>query len=60
MLESTVFNNWYYGTGYDSIDKDKINIGVFNPAGIKQLLVHPEVDLKIVYVRAADKTRLLR
>ena len=25
MLEHTIFNNWYYGTGYDSLNKDKIN-----------------------------------
>ena len=32
MLEATCFNNWFYGTSYDSLSKSKINIGVFNPA----------------------------
>ena len=37
MLEYTIFNDWYYGTGLESIDKSKINIGVFNPAGVEDL-----------------------
>ena len=31
MLEFTRFNNWWYGTGYDSVRGDGVvNIGVFN------------------------------
>ena len=37
MLEATNFNNWFYGTSIDSLNKDKINVGVFNPAGINCL-----------------------
>lgn len=59
MLESTIFNNWYYGTSKDSVVEDAINIGVFNPAGIKTLLDNPEVELKIVYVWRPAKLRLL-
>lgn len=60
MFEYTEFNNWYYGTDKSSINNHKINIGVFNPQGIKFLINNPEVDVKVVWVRAADKTRLLR
>jgi hypothetical protein len=59
MLESTMFNNWYYGTSKDSIDEDKINIGVFNPAGITRLLQNEEVDLMVVYIYRPAKLRLL-
>ena len=60
MLEHTIFNNWYYGTGYDSLNKDKINIGVFNPAGVRALRDREDCDISVYYVRAADKTRLMR
>lgn len=60
MLEATCFRDWFYGTSLDSLDKNKINIGVFNPDGIRLLLDCPEVELTIFYVRASAKTRLLR
>ena len=60
MLEATVFNNWCYGTSYDSLDVNKVNIGVFNPAGIEALMEHKNIFIVCYYVRAADKQRLLR
>ena len=60
MLECTVFNDWFYGTSYDSVRSDCINIGVFNPTGVESLLARPDVDVKVVRVVAEDKTRLLR
>lgn len=60
MLEWTNFNNWYYGTSKDSLSEDKINVGVFNPAGIKQLIGNTDIAIKVFYVRAPDKERLLR
>ena len=60
FVESTTFNNWHYGTRYDDLDPDRTNIGVFNPAGIKALAANPNIDLTIVYIKASDKTRLLR
>ena len=35
MLEAAVFNDWCYGTAYDALDLNTINIGVFNPTGIE-------------------------
>ena len=60
MFEYTEFNGWMYGTSKDSIVKDKINIGVFNPEGIRSLISHNELDVFVVRVRASAKTRLLR
>lgn len=60
MLEATEFRNWYYGTSIDQLDKDKINIGVFNIAGIEALLEDKRLDIFPVLVYASDKTRLLR
>lgn len=60
MLEATVFNEWHYGTMESSLSKEKINIGVFNPDGVRALLEDNNIDLTIFYVRASDKTRLIR
>lgn len=60
MLECTVFNDWFYGTSYDSVRSDCVNIGVFNPTGVESLLARPDVDVKVIRVVAEDKTRLIR
>lgn len=60
MIEVACFNNWFYGTGYESLRSDCINIGVFNPEGVESLLVAKDIEIKVFYVRAADKERLLR
>lgn len=60
MLETTSFNNWYYGTSIDSLSDDKINIGVFNPDGIMSLLKDDRIELEIYYITAKGKTRLIR
>jgi guanylate kinase len=60
MLECTVFNDWFYGTSYDSVRSDCVNIGVFNPAGVEALEARGDVELYVVWVTASKKTRLLR
>ena len=61
MLEFTKFNNWWYGKSYDSLRSDRVvNVGVFNPSGVRQLLDREDCDVIVFWVRAADKTRLLR
>ena len=60
MLEWTVFNNWYYGTGIKSINPNNINIGVFNPAGIKNLLKNENLDIKVYRITCSEKTRIIR
>ena len=56
MLEYTSFRDWLYGTSYDSVVKDKINIGVFNPDGILSLLNRNDIDLQVIRITARDKT----
>ena len=60
MLEATVFNDWCYGTSLDSLDSTKVNIGVFNPAGIESLMTHSNIYVVVYYVRTSDKNRLIR
>lgn len=60
MIESSCFNGWYYGTSYESLKQDKINIGVFNPEGIRSFLKRPDVKLTVYYIAASPKKRLLR
>lgn len=60
MLEATNFNSWFYGTSYDSLRSDCINIGVFNPAGIESIILSPNVQVLVFYIKAKGKERLLR
>lgn len=60
MLEATEFNGWHYGTDSQSLTVDKINIGVFNPEGVRCLQEDENIELYVFYVRAAGKQRLLR
>lgn len=61
MLEFTQFNNWWYGTGYDSVRSDSvINIGAFNPAGVRQLLDRQDCNVTVYWITTPDKQRLYR
>ena len=60
FVETASFNGWHYGTRYEDLRLDRINVGVFNPTGIKSLAAQDNILLHIVYVKASDKTRLLR
>ncbi len=60
FLETTSFNGWHYGTRLGDLRLDCPNIGVFNPTSLKLLAAQDNISLKIVYVKASDKTRLLR
>lgn len=60
MIEATCFNDWMYGTEYAVLDKDKINIGVFNPEGIETLMLDNKLDIYAYYVDVAAKERLIR
>ena len=60
FVEETEFNNWHYGTRYEDLDPDHVNVGVFNPAGIRALATNEDIELSVVYVKASAKTRLLR
>lgn len=61
FIEKANFNGWHYGTRWEDLNKEKINIGAFNPEGVYALWkLQDRIDLQIIYVRAADKIRLLR
>lgn len=60
MLEVSIFNNWIYGTNLDALDKEKVNIGVLNIQGIHSLMERDDIELRVFYVQASDKNRLMR
>lgn len=60
FLEIASFNGWYYGIYRDTVYQNKINIGVFNPTGIYNLLDNEDIDLTVYYITTNGKTRLLR
>ena len=60
FLELTKFRDWYYGTRYSDLDPDKINIGVFNPEGIRNLLKSDKLNIKVFWIKAPAKERLIR
>lgn len=60
MFEKANFNGWWYGTGMQGLNKDKINIGIFNPAGVRQMLQHPEIEARVFEIVCDDKIRLMR
>lgn len=61
-LEYAEFRGWTYGTLKFSLQNNKINIGVFNISGVKQLLQLPIEEYLIIpiHVLCSDKERLLR
>ena len=60
MLEATSFNDWFYGTPIDELDKNYINVGVFNIQGIECLLGDSRLDVLPVMVEVGDVIRLKR
>ena len=59
MLEASYFNGWWYGTSRDALVPG-LNIGVFNPEGIRNLLKYDDIDLHIYRLMVEPKTRLIR
>lgn len=60
IFEAVVFNGWHYGTKYDSLDEDKVNIGCFSQESIEIMLEDNNLKVYPVLICASDKTRLLR
>lgn len=60
MLEYTTFNNWGYGTSIDSLAPNRINVGVFNPEGVRALKKNDNIKEVIISIIASDKIRLMR
>ena len=60
MVEACDFRDWFYGTELKALSPDRVNVGVFNPDGIRALSEDGRVDLMVVYVIAKDKVRIMR
>ncbi len=60
IIEATVFNDWCYGTSTSNLDNNKLNIGVFNPEAVGILRDNVLIHLKLIYIEANNKDRLLR
>lgn len=61
MLEATCFNDWFYGTSIDALDKEKMNLCVLNPAGVESMLQYnKQISLTVFYIQATEKERLIR
>ena len=60
MIEACDFRDWFYGTELRALDKDKINIGVFTPDGVRALLEDSRIDLYVLYIISPDKERIIR
>ena len=60
MLEATSFRDWFYGTSLNELDKDKINVGVFNIDGLEILMKDPRLIVYPVWVLAPGIIRLKR
>lgn len=60
ILVTSVFNNWHYWTVKDSLDKNKINVGIFNIYEIENLLRDSRLEVLPIYIQCFDKIRLLR
>lgn len=60
FLEFQEFRGWLYGTRYQDLSFDKINIGVFNPDGLCDLIYSKVGKIHIIYLVTDDKTRLIR
>ena len=60
ILEYTEFRGWLYGTQLSSLDRNKINIGVFNLNGMKSLLEDQRLDILPIYINVPPKIRLER
>lgn len=59
MLEYTKFNGWYYGTALIDLNSNKINVGVFNPEGIYNLLNAKNIVTSVYEVECKDDIKRL-
>ena len=60
IIDQTCFNGWYYGTKISDLNDDKINIGVFNPAGANQIIKNANFDVKVIQLKVDPVKRMQR
>ena len=59
MIEATSYNDWFYGTTIESLDPEKINVGVYNPDSLPCILEDPRLIVLPIYIYATPKDRLM-
>lgn len=59
FIQYADFNHWYYGTDINEL-YSPVNIGVFSPRAVAQLLDCEDIQVSIFYITASDKARLMR
>lgn len=61
MIAATSFNNWGYGICKNDLKEDKLNIVILSPEELSCFFSYNNIyDIKVIYVTAADKIRLIR
>ena len=60
MFEAANFRGWYYGTNINDLDKNKINIGVFNTVSLDIILKDDRFKVIPIYISTKPKTALIR
>ena len=60
IVEATTWCGEFYGTPIETLDENKINIGVLDTAGIEAMIADSRLEVLPIYVAASAKTRLLR
>ena len=54
------FNNWKYGTSENDLNPIKINVGMFSPRAIIQILHKENIECIPIFIWCPDKIRLIR
>ena len=60
IIDQTCFKGWYYGSRASDLSNDKINIGVFNPSGVNQIIKNSNLDVKIIQLKVEPIKRMQR
>ena len=60
IIDQTFFNGWSYGSRWSDLSDNKINIGIFNPYGVNQIIKNTNLDVKIIYLKVDPVKRMQR
>lgn len=61
FIETANFNGWKYGTSEEHLSSEVVNVGVFNPTGIRSLANDPSIEELVIYrIKTNPEERLLR
>lgn len=60
MFEAATFRGWCYGTNINDLNKNKINIGVFNTSSLDIVLRDSRFEVIPIYIQVSAKERIIR